>query len=106
MDFLKPKKTKRAIKDVHKRNQYANHELYKNVLKSIAGDETLSSQIRTLSALQLFKKKGRGSITTIRNRCVVSGRAQAVYSKFRMSRIVLRQMAASGRIPNIVKKSW
>ena len=42
----------------------------------------------------------------IRNRCEVSGRPHGVYRKLKISRIALRDMASSGKIPGITKSSW
>ena len=42
----------------------------------------------------------------IRNRCEISGRRNGVYRKLKISRIALRDMASSGKIPGITKSSW
>lgn len=39
-------------------------------------------------------------------RCVVSGRARAVYRKFGLSRIALRELALRGELPGVTKSSW
>jgi len=44
--------------------------------------------------------------TRVRNRCSVTGRPRGYYRKFRLSRIALRELASSGRIPGMVKSSW
>jgi len=40
------------------------------------------------------------------NRCKITGRARAVYRKFGLSRIMLRQLALEGKIPGMTKSSW
>ena len=40
------------------------------------------------------------------NRCEITGRPHGVYRKLRISRIALRDMASSGKIPGITKASW
>lgn len=42
----------------------------------------------------------------IRNRCRVTGRPRAIYRKFGISRITLREMASKGLIPGVTKASW
>lgn len=42
----------------------------------------------------------------IMNRCSVTGRPHAVYRKFQLSRITLREMASQGLIPGMTKASW
>jgi small subunit ribosomal protein S14 len=44
--------------------------------------------------------------TRKRNRCQITGRARGVYRKFRVSRIVLRELALRGMVPGMRKASW
>jgi len=39
-------------------------------------------------------------------RCVRCGRPHAVYSKFKLCRICLRELAYKGEIPGMKKSSW
>ncbi len=39
-------------------------------------------------------------------RCELTGRKRGVYRKFRMSRIMLRELALKGMIPGMRKASW
>ncbi len=39
-------------------------------------------------------------------RCEITGRKRAVYRKFRISRIMLRELALKGYIPGMRKASW
>lgn len=39
-------------------------------------------------------------------RCQISGRSRGVYRKFRVSRIVLRELALKGHVPGMRKASW
>ncbi|MBT7899270.1 MAG: 30S ribosomal protein S14, partial [Rhodospirillales bacterium] len=38
--------------------------------------------------------------------CQMTGRPRGVYSKFKLGRISLRELASSGQIPGMVKSSW
>ncbi|TFH67290.1 30S ribosomal protein S14 [Gammaproteobacteria bacterium LSUCC0057] len=40
------------------------------------------------------------------NRCRITGRPHAVYRKFGLSRIKLREAAMRGDVPGLVKSSW
>ena len=44
--------------------------------------------------------------TRIKNRCEITGRAHGVYRKLKVSRIALRELTLSGKIPGMVKSSW
>jgi small subunit ribosomal protein S14 len=46
------------------------------------------------------------SPTRLRRLCALTGRPRAVYRKFMVSRIVLRDMALDGLIPGMKKASW
>jgi len=39
-------------------------------------------------------------------RCQLTGRSRSVYRKFRISRIMLRELALQGKIPGMRKASW
>lgn len=41
-----------------------------------------------------------------RNRCSVTGRARGYYSKFGVSRLILREFALKGWLPGVTKASW
>jgi small subunit ribosomal protein S14 len=75
-------------------------------LKKIINDpETLPEDrmvaVRKLRSLPLDANPNR-----VMNRCSVTGRPHAVYRKFGLSRITLREMASSGQIPGMTKASW
>lgn len=54
-----------------------------------------------------FAKLPRNSCPTrLTRRCQISGRSKAVYRKFRMSRIALREMTLRGELPGMRKSSW
>lgn len=46
------------------------------------------------------------SPTRLHNRCAVSGRPRGYISKYKVSRIVFREMAHKGQIPGVKKASW
>ena len=42
----------------------------------------------------------------VRNRCELTGRTRAVYRKFGLSRIKIRELSMTGALPGVVKSSW
>ena len=46
------------------------------------------------------------SPTRVRNLCALTGRSRGVYQKFKISRIMLRELALQGKIPGMRKASW
>jgi small subunit ribosomal protein S14 len=75
-------------------------------LKKIIKDKKLSLAERFEAQLKLNKLPNNSSKIRIRNRCEISGRPHGVYRKLRISRIALREMASSGKIPGMTKSSW
>ncbi len=51
------------------------------------------------------KAKPKFSTRTVR-RCQLCGRPRAVYRKFKVCRICLRNLAHEGKIPGLKKASW
>ena len=54
----------------------------------------------------LAKLPRNSSPTRLRRLCRLTGRSRAVYRKFQVSRLVLRDMALDGLIPGMKKASW
>ena len=75
-------------------------------LKEIARDKSLPMEERFDAQLRLAALPRDSAPSRTRNRCEISGRPRSVYRKFKMSRIALRELAASGQIPGMVKSSW
>ncbi len=75
-------------------------------LKAIAQDNSLPGEERFAARLKLAKLPRNSSPVRLRLRCDLTGRPRGVYRKFRLSRIALRDLALSGKIPGMVKSSW
>ena len=59
------------------------------------------------SKARFEKMKRKPKFSTRReNRCELTGRSRGVYRKFRVSRIVLRELALKGMVPGMRKASW
>ncbi len=65
---------------------------------------------RQLKKEKNFAALGRlprdSSPTRSRNRCQLTGRSRGVLRKFKVSRIMLRELALAGKIPGLKKASW
>ena len=75
-------------------------------LKKIINDKKISLPERFAAQLKLNKLPKNSAPIRVRNRCEITGRPHGVYRKLRISRIALRDMASSGKIPGMVKSSW
>ncbi|UYY58389.1 30S ribosomal protein S14 [Sphingomonas sp. S2-65] len=75
-------------------------------LKAIANDESLDETERLIARLKMAEIPRNGNPTRIRNRCELSGRPRAYYRKFRLARVMFRDLANKGLIPGVTKSSW
>ena len=75
-------------------------------LRAIADDESRDETERLIARLKMAELPRNGNPTRVRNRCELTGRSRAYYRKFRLSRIMLRDLANKGLIPGVVKSSW
>ncbi len=54
----------------------------------------------------LAKLPRDASPTRSHNRCQITGRSHGFLRKFKVSRIMLRELSAAGQIPGLRKASW
>jgi len=76
------------------------------VLKAIANDESRDDAERLMARLKMAELPRNANPTRVRNRCELTGRSRAYYRKFKLSRIMLRELANKGLIPGVTKSSW
>ncbi len=84
----------------------SNHAAKRAALKKIIMDKSTPMDERFRAQLKLAALPRDGSKTRVRNRCEVSGRPRGFYRKLGMSRIALRDLGNTGKVPGIVKSSW
>ncbi len=75
-------------------------------LKQIIMSKKTSSEERFEAVIKLASLPRNGCSVRIRNRCELSGRPRGFYRRVKLSRIALRELAASGQIPGMIKASW
>jgi small subunit ribosomal protein S14 len=75
-------------------------------LKAIVMDRSLPVEDRFNASLKLAQLPRNGAKVRVRLRCALTGRSRGNYRKFKLSRVVLRDLASNGQIPGMVKASW
>ena len=75
-------------------------------LKAMANDKSLDETERLIARLKMAEIPRNGNPTRIRNRCELTGRPRGYYRKFRLARVMLRDLANKGLIPGVTKSSW
>ena len=93
-------------RDLKRRKLWNKYKDKRAGLLAIANNKSASAEERFEARLKLSKLPRNSSKSRIRNRCSLTGRPRAVYRKFGLSRIKLREAAMRGDIPGLVKSSW
>lgn len=75
-------------------------------LKAVANDKSADETDRLMARLKMAELPRNGNPTRIRNRCELTGRPRGYYRKFRLARVMLRDLANKGLIPGVTKSSW
>ena len=78
----------------------------RDAIKVVLNDVNTSDEDRWDAQTALQKLPRDASPSRQRNRCQITGRPHGVYRKLRISRIALRELASSGKIPGMTKSSW
>ena len=93
-------------KNERRRKLVQKHAAKYAKLRAIADDESKDETERLIARLKMAEVPRNGNPTRVRNRCELTGRSRAYYRKFRLSRIMLRELANKGLIPGVIKSSW
>ena len=75
-------------------------------LKKKIKDKSLTLEERIKFQSKLNDLPRDSSRVRVRNRCKITGRARAVYRKFGLSRIKIRELSMVGALPGVIKASW
>lgn len=91
----------------HKRTKtVAQYAAKRAALKAIISDVNASDDDRWDAQMALQKLPRDASPVRQVRRCQITGRPHAVYRKFGLSRIKLREAAMRGDVPGLKKASW
>lgn len=93
-------------KDKHRRILHQKQELIRLQYKSLIENRSLPAKLRVQYIKKLNQLPRDGSLVRIRNRCILTGRARAVYKFCKLYRLCLRELAAQGKLAGISKSSW
>lgn len=90
------KRTARAFNSIKKRS----------MLKDVIYSKDLPMEERFAAVQKLSKLPRNTSLVRVRRRCAVTGRPRGNYRFFGLCRNMLRELAASGKLPGVIKSSW
>ncbi len=93
-------------RDLKRRKLAKSHKSKRAELKATISNKDVPMEERFQAVLKLAELPRNSSKTRIRNRCGLTGRPRAYYRRFNVSRIALRELAASGELPGVTRSSW
>ena len=104
MTFGRTKIIQTKMKDPLIRRVVKQHEIERLVYKSLLRELPVNQ--RPLVSWYLNNLPKQSSKVQVSNRCVLTNRSRGVSTKFRLSRICIRNLAANGLLPGVAKSSW
>ncbi len=115
-NHLEPDKTKQFASVINSKNYNKRTVIMakkSKVIKErkrqalVAKYAELRKQLKEQGNYEALSKLPRdSSATRLHNRCELTGRPHGYLRKFRVSRIVFRELAYKGQIPGVTKSSW
>lgn len=96
----------RMRRDVKRRHLNAQYWQYRMNLKNILMSKNLPNVVRDLAIEERLSTPRDSSIANIRNRCAISSRSRGIFHKYRLSRIVWRDLADHGLISGAIRAKW
>lgn len=97
---------KRNINDFKKRLYVYKYDFIRYKLKFIINNTQLHQAIRYKAQFKLNNLIKDSAKIRLRNRCVLTGRSRGVFKRFKISRIMFRELALKGLLLGIRKASW
>lgn len=94
------------IKDKKNRINFAKNEKKRIIVKFLLNNTDLVFEQRMLLMVKQQKLNKKISQTRIKNRCSITYRSRSVNSKFKLSRIRLRELLSLGLVPGYKKAVW
>ena len=93
-------------RDLKRRKLVKKYAKKRAELKAIIKDKNIGMEERFAAVLALSDLPKNSSKIRPMNRCALTGRPHAVYHKFKLSRIAVRDLASRGELPGVTKSSW
>ena len=93
-------------KNKHRRELVDQYAKKRAELKAVINDRSKPLDERFAAQLKLNELPRNSAKVRLRNRCGVTGRPRGYYRKLGISRIALRDLGNTGKVPGIVKSSW
>lgn len=99
-------KLSQVLRDEKRKKMIAKYAARRAELRAKVKDPELDFDAKE-AAIDALNKLPRNSCPTrLTRRCELTGRSKAVYRKFGLSRVAMRDLALRGDLPGVTKSSW
>ena len=100
------KTVKGVRKDNRRRKMFIKSETKRMLLRAISRDINLPLSIRGKAHDTLAELPKNTSLSRVKNRCIISGRARAIDKRFKLSRIEVKKAVLNGHFSGVHKSSF
>ena len=94
---------KQIIHDKKIRIQVKKAQDKRIALKTIQKSSFFTFNQRYVTNFMFSRLKSNSFPNRIRNRCILTGRGRGVHRFFKLSRILIKDLAAQGQLPGVMK---
>lgn len=96
------------VKDKEMRMRFAQMELPRRRLQYFLRNSAISLEFKQRLTMHYSQKVGKllPFAVRARNRCIVTNRAGSIFRHFRLSRIMLKELASRGALAGVRRASW
>ncbi|OGT08039.1 MAG: 30S ribosomal protein S14 [Gammaproteobacteria bacterium RBG_16_37_9] len=99
-------KTCMIARESKRRRLVQNARVRRKELREVIKNPKTGFEEKMAAVAKLNKSPRNESAVRVRSRCQICGRPRAIYKKFGLCRIHLREAAMRGDVPGLVKASW
>lgn len=99
-------KTSKKAKNLRQEKLIEKYRAQREELRAIIKNPMTEDEERDEAYQKLRKLPRDSNPNRYRRRCLLTGRPRGNYKKFRISRVMLRELANEGVIPGMKKSSW
>ena len=93
-------------RDKARRRCVAQYESERLRLRAIVKNKLLPEIVQQKARDQMASQPRDASVTRVRNRCVVTGRARGVITEYGLCRMKFRKLADFGHLSGMTRSSW